>query len=120
MNTRIKAMMIGIAVPLCLTATLSVADSDAAMNACVKAFISTSVPKDRTVAVRTESSASLLQRRRPYAIALTATSRTGQQLATATCRADRNGTIEALNGKPLPSLAAANAKVNLTSADKYK
>ena len=118
MNTRIKGMMIGIAIPLCLSTTLSVADSDVAMNACVQAFVSSTVPKDRPVSVRTESSSSILQRRRPYQIALKATTRSGKQLATATCRTDRDGTVIAMNGKPLPSLAAADVKANLSSADK--
>jgi hypothetical protein len=127
MNTcKHTALWIAIAVPLCLGSALSVADSKAArsemaMAACVKAFVSTSVPKDRQVAVRTENRAAsmVIPRNRPYSIALTATSRTsGEQLAAATCRTNRSGTVIAMNGKSVPTLAAADAKANLTAEDK--
>lgn len=129
MNTRnrTRALFTGIAAPLCLTATLhstaAIADSrtQAAMDACVKAFVSTALPKDQQITLRTEApmSSSLLPRSRPYAIALTATGRdSGKQLAKATCRTDRNGAVLALNGKPTPTLARADAKASLTAGDK--
>ena len=129
MHTRnpTRVLFTSIAAPLCLTATLhstaALADSrtQAAMDACVKAFVSTSVPKDRQIALRTEmpTSSSLLPRARPYAITLTATGQdSGKQLAKATCRTDRNGAVLALNGKPMPSLASADAKASLTAEDK--
>ena len=128
MNTRhrTRAFFTGIAAPLCLTAALhstaTLADSrtQAAMDACVKAFVATSLAKDRQIALRIEAptSSSLLPRARPYAIALTATGRdSGKQLAKATCRTDRNGAVLALNGKPMPSLASADAKASLTAED---
>ena len=118
-------LALAIAVPLCLTSTLSVADpkdaaATAAMDACIKAFISTSVPKDRQVALRTETvGVTVLPRsNRPYSIALTATSRnSGKQLAAATCRTDRNGTVIALSGKAVPSLTAPDAKASLTAEE---
>jgi len=132
MNTR--ALLIGFAAPLCLTATLystsGVADSQTPpapttlratmMDACVKAFVSTAVPKDRQIALRTESptSSSLLPRTRPYSIVLTATTRdSGKRLATATCRTDSKGVVVALNGKPLPSQANADTKASLTAEE---
>jgi len=117
-----KYITLAIAVPLCLTAPLSVADSTpaaatTAMDACIKAFISTAVPKDRQVALRTETrGVTMMPRTRPYSIALTATSRnSGKQLAAATCRTDRNGTVIALNAKAVPSLTAPDAKASLAA-----
>jgi hypothetical protein len=121
MNTRKRiALTLAIAAPLCLTSAWSAADSKTAMDACVKAFVSTSVPKDRQVAVQTEALATtIITRSRPYSIALTATSSSsGKKLATATCRTDRNGIVIALNGKPVPSLATQVAKASLTTEDK--
>jgi hypothetical protein len=120
MNTRKlnRAILISVAMPLCMASALSVADSTTAMDACVKAFVSTSLAKDRSVAVRTESRmSSILTVRRPYAISLTATGKdSGKKLAKATCVADRNGTVLALNGKPPAPLT--EAKAALTAADK--
>lgn len=118
MNTRThaKALAITIAAPLCMAASLSVADSDTAMRACVNAFVNTSLSKDHSVAVDAETAApsALMPRSRSYSIVLTATGKqSGKRLAKATCLVDRDGTIIALNGKPLPVLAAA-----LTAADK--
>jgi hypothetical protein len=120
-----KYITLAIAVPLCLSATLSVADSTpaaatTAMDACLKAFISTAVPKDRQVALRTETrGVTMMPRTRPYSIALTATSRnSGKQLAAATCRTDRNGTVIALNAKAVPSLTAPDAKAGLAAEEK--
>lgn len=111
---RAIVVLVGIAAPLCLS-TPSLADSTAAMEACVSAFVSTALPKDRAVAVQTERprSASLIQRK-PYSIALTATGKqSGRRLAQATCRVDRKGTSLALNGKPVPVSGMGETKVAL-------
>ena len=117
MNTcnRTTGILTGIAASLCFASTASLADSTAAMDACVKAFVSTSVLKDRAVvAVATEAApASSLTQRRSYAIVLLATGKqSGKRFAQATCRVDRNGTAIALDGKPLPT-PVAEAKVAL-------
>jgi hypothetical protein len=110
-HTRIA---LALAAPLYLIATLSVAEATAsstAMDACIRAFISTAVPKDRQVRLHTESlAATMISRGRPYSITLAATSSSsGKQLAAANCRIDRHGNI-ALNGKPITSLTAPDAK----------
>lgn len=118
MNTR-PHVTLASAAALLLSSTLGMADPSpaapaaAAMDACIKAFVSTALPKGRLLAVQTEryAASSIIGRQRPYAIALTATARdSGKQLATATCRTDSKGTVIALNGKPVPSLMAQAAK----------
>ncbi len=117
MNTRnrTKAILIVIAAPLCLASTLSFADPTTAMDACVKAFVRTSLPQDRAVTVQTETplTTSLVQKR-PYAIVLSAVGKqSGKRLAKATCLVGRDGTAIALNGKPLPTPTLAETKVAL-------
>jgi hypothetical protein len=61
----------------------------------------------------------MIPRTRPYSIVLTATSRnSGKQLAAATCRTDRNGTVIALNARAVPSLTAPDAKASLVGEEK--
>ena len=108
-------IVLSVVAPLCLLSMSSVADSTAAMDACVKAFVNTSLSKDRAVAVQTVGvrSASLTQRP-PYLIALTATGKqSGRRLAQATCRVSRSGAITALNGKPLAGPTDGATKVAL-------
>jgi len=82
---------------------LSHANEDAAMNACVKAFVSSSLEKERPFTVKTEESvnSALDQHARAYRIALKATGKnSGKQVAKATCVVDRSGVVLSLNGKP--------------------
>lgn len=130
MNTRTYITLVS-AVALGLSCALSVADPSptasaptpaaVAMDACVKAFVNAAVPKDRQLAVQTEryTASSIIARKRPYAIALTATARaSGKKLASATCRTDGNGAVVALNGRPVPSLVAQTASAaSLTAGD---
>lgn len=70
--------------------------ADAAMDACIEAFISSTLPEDQPVQVRKNSNRGLplASRAAPQQIELTARiGRTGEQVATATCIADRNGVI---------------------------
>ena len=126
MNTRQHITLLS-AAALYLSCTLSIADPSptgpavVAMDACVKAFVSTAVPKDRQLALQTEryAASSVITRQRPYAIALTATARSsGKKLAAATCRTDRNGTVVALNGRPVPASMARDAKASLAAEAK--
>ena len=121
MNTfyRTKGIITSIAVPLCLTPMLSLASPElaresareSAMDACIKAFVNTSLPKSQSVEVRTQGLPERPQSSNdgPYQISLIATDKaTGKRLAKATCLADRNGAILALSGKaPSPLVASA-------------
>jgi hypothetical protein len=103
-------------VPLCLAPMLSLATPELArqpaMDACIKAFVSTSLSKMQSVAVRAEDLPERPRstKNRRYKISLVATDQaTGRRLATATCLADRNGAILAVNGKA-PSALVASAQ----------
>jgi hypothetical protein len=90
------------------------AHSDAAMDACINAFVSSSLEKERPYTVqKTESAASPLDlQARAYRIALTATGKTsGKKVAKATCVVDRSGVVLSLNGKPYSSTALAQTTV---------
>jgi hypothetical protein len=86
------------------------ADADAAMDACVQAFVSANLPKDQPVSVRKIDTIDgpLAVQDRAYRIVLTATGKTsGKKLARATCIVARDGQIVALNGRsPAPRLAS--------------
>jgi hypothetical protein len=116
-RNRGKVFALTIAVPLCMAAGSSVASPDVAMQACVDAFVSSSLAK-QPVAVETQSAVRsvLIPRSRPYSIVLEAKGKeSGKRVARATCLVERDGTVIALNGKPVPALLA---KVTLTAADK--
>lgn len=90
------------------------AHSDAAMDACINAFVSSSLEKERPYTVqKTDSAASPLDlQARAYRIALTATGKTsGKKVAKATCVVDRSGVVLSLNGKPYSSTALAQTTV---------
>jgi len=102
------------AAPLAAQADVVGAHSDAAMDACINAFVSTSIEKERPYTVhKNESAASPLdQHARAYRIALTATGKTsGKKVAKATCVVDRSGVVLSLNGKPYSSNKVAQTTV---------
>jgi hypothetical protein len=110
MNTRTQSFLI---TALLLTAPmLTQANSDAAMDACVKAFVSTSLEKERPFSVRKEESVDspIDQHSRAYRISLKAVGKhSGKQVAKATCVVDRSGVVLSMNGKSLatPTLASS-------------
>jgi hypothetical protein len=110
MNARILVIS-----ALLLTApVLSHANEDAAMNACVKAFVSSSLEKERPYTVKTQESvvSPVDQYTRAYRIALSAKGKTsGKQVAKATCVVDRSGVVLALNGKPYAAPVAGEEAV---------
>lgn len=73
-----------------------------AMNACVKAFVTTSLEKERPYTVKTEDAApsTITQSARNYRISLKATGKhSGAKVAKAECIVDRDGVVLSLNGK---------------------
>ena len=87
----------------------SYADSTAAMDACVKAFLATDIAKDRKVTVQTsrDSVPRPIALSGLYRIEVVAKGReSGQQLARIVCDADQKGTIVAVNGRPTSSVAS--------------
>lgn len=82
--------------------------SDAATNACVTAFVSSSIEKDRPYTVKTkEPTASRYQAARTYRVSLEAKGKqSGKTLAQAECVVDRSGVVLTLNGKPYEASAA--------------
>lgn len=85
-------------------------DYDAAMDACIKAFVSSNVPKGHPVTVRKEDVAAspITIPARAYTIELSAKlAESGKYLARGSCFVDRSGAVTALNGKPLPQQLAA-------------
>jgi hypothetical protein len=113
-KTLLVALLPLFAAPLVTQADTVGAHSDAAMDACVNAFVSSSLEKERPYTVqKSESAASPLdQHARAYRIALTATGKTsGKKVAKATCVVDRSGVVLSLNGKPYSSTALAQTTV---------
>lgn len=103
MNAVARTRALVISALLLSTPALSHASQEAALNACVKAFVSSSLEKDRPFTVQTRESAEtpLDQQVRAYRIAVKATGKhSGKQVAKGTCVVDRNGVVLALNGKP--------------------
>jgi hypothetical protein len=103
--------------PLLAVPALSHADADQAFDACIKAFITTRLEKDRPVTVKREDSVSspIETLSRTQKITLTAVGKeSGKRFAKATCVADRNGTVLSLNGKSFatPALALADAQAS--------
>lgn len=120
MNTaaRTKTFLLAALLP-CLAAPLaSQADplgtrSDVAMDACVKAFVSTNLEKERPFTVRKEESTSPTDMySRAYRIRMTAVGKdTGKRVAQATCVVDREGVVLSMDGKPFATPALADNKV---------
>lgn len=117
MNTRTQSFLI---TALLLTAPmLAQANSDAAMDACVKAFVSTSLEKERPFSVRKEEPADSpidQYNSRAYRISLKAVGKdSGKQVAKATCVVDRSGVVLSMNGKSLATPTLASTPTVLSS-----
>ena len=107
-NVLIAALMPLFAAPLASQA--DVAHTDVAMDACVNAFVASSLEKERPYTVRKQDTATtpLDLQARAYRISLTATGKhSGKKFAKATCIVDRDGVVLSLNGKPYSSAAVA-------------
>jgi hypothetical protein len=103
---------------LSLAATMSLlalpaasrADADAAMDACLKAFVDANVPKEHPVRLEKARTVDgpLAGNEGPYRILLTATgAKSGKKIASGSCTVDRRGEIIAMTGRPVtPQLAS--------------
>jgi len=83
---------------------------DAAMDSCIKAFVSANLPKQHPITVRKEDAVTspISIHSRAYKIVVSAKGlESGKYLARGTCIVDRSGSVVALNGKPLPTQLAA-------------
>lgn len=108
---RLRTLIISAA--LLATPALSHASQETAMNACVQAFVSSNLEKERPYTVKTQQAVQtpLDQHVRSYRVSLKATGKTsGKQLAKATCVVDRSGVVLSLNGKPYGSEAILSAR----------
>ena len=109
-RTRAKRLALIALLPVLAAPVLGHADEKTAMDACVKTFLNSDLAKDRKVTVQTNAdfvprpiSLSGL-----YRIEVVAKGReSGKQLARVVCHADNNGTIVALNGRPVSAVAPA-------------
>jgi len=96
----IAAATVALAVPFATQAH----NYDAAMDACINAFVSENLPKEQRVKVQKEEVADspLSIHSRAYKIVVSAKGvESGKYLARGTCVVDRSGAVIALNGKPL-------------------
>jgi hypothetical protein len=111
-TARIARSFIIAAGTVMLTAPLaSQADnSDAAMDSCIKAFVSANLPKQQPITVRKDDGVAspISIHARAYKIVVTAKGlESGKYLARGTCIVDRSGSVIALNGKPLTTQLAS-------------
>ena len=77
---------------------------DAAMDSCINAFVSSSLPKEQPVKIKKEEAANspLSIHARAYKIVVSAKGvESGKFVARGTCIVDRSGAVIALNGKPI-------------------
>lgn len=118
MHTRIAVAISSLLVLAVAPVTSQAGRSDRAVDACVKAFVDTHVPKDRVVHVVKEKSSSLtdrFDRRRAYTIALKAEgTQSGKILAQARCVANVRGEVMVLDSPP-PATYIAKADVAVTT-----
>jgi len=102
MQIRTKPLLIAAAMPLFAAPMLAQASPSAAMEACVKAVLSSEVAKDRKVIVRKGSIAGPIALSGTYQIEVVAKGReSGTQFARVMCHTDSRGMIVALNGQPI-------------------
>lgn len=111
MNKLTKSLSIAAATMLLAAPFTSQAGTDdAAMDACINAFVAANLPKEQPVTVRKEEVAAspISIHARAYKIIVSATGvESGKRLARGTCLVNRAGQVVALNGKPLPTKLAA-------------
>lgn len=112
MNKLTKSLSIAAATMLLaapFTTQASAAD-DAAMDACISAFVAANLPKEQPVTVRKEEIAAspISIHARAYKIVVSAKGvESGKYVARGTCIVNRDGEVVALDGKPLPTKVAA-------------
>ena len=86
-------------------------NDEAAMDSCISAVVATAkLPKEQRVTVRKEDTAAspLSVHTRNYKIVVSAKgAESGKYFARGTCIVDRNGTVVALNGKPVSTQLTA-------------
>ena len=106
MNTvsRTKSLLFSALLPLIAAPSLSHAATspaaDASLDACVKAFVSANIDKDRHYSLVTSDASSFDPSAARHVVTLKATGKSsGKQLAKATCVVDRNGITLTMNGK---------------------
>ncbi|HEY6643181.1 hypothetical protein [Povalibacter sp.] len=113
MNTVFRPRALIVAALLLASPVISQASEVQAMQACIKAFVSTSLEADRAYTVRTRDSVatSLDHQARLYRILLTAKGKhSGEQVAKATCVTDRSGVVLSFDGKPVRNDAILSAR----------
>jgi len=90
-----------IALPLLVQSHAAQA-ADPEMDACISAFVSTNLPKDQPVKIRRiETAASSIDLSSRSPILLTATSKSGKQVASATCVVTGKAVVLTMEGKPV-------------------
>ena len=118
-TTRTRALSL-LTASLVLAAPLaSEAQTEAAMDACIKAFVATSLSPGHPIRIQKDAyqPTASYGMSRAITISLTAQGATsGKQLAKATCVVDRSGAVIALNGKPVPAHLAGAPKATETTA----
>lgn len=101
--SRTRNLLLCAALPLLAAPLLTHADAtadEAAMDACVKAFVSSKFEKDRPYSVVTKTTSSYDAAASSYRISLTATGKhSGKKFAKATCVVDRGSVVLTMNGK---------------------
>lgn len=111
MNKLTKTLTIAATTVLIAIPFTSHADSDdAAMDACIKAFVAANLPKEQPVTVRKEEVAAspISIHGRAYKILVSATGvESGKRLAQGSCLVNREGEVIALDGKPLATKLAS-------------
>lgn len=112
MNKLTKTLSIAVTTVLMAAPFTSYAgNDDAAMDACINAFVASNLPKEQPVkAVHKEAVAAspISIHARAYKIVVSATGvESGKRLARGTCIVNRDGEVIALNGKPLNTKLAA-------------
>jgi hypothetical protein len=112
MNKLTKTLSIAAAtVLMSVPFTSQAGNDDAAMDACINAFVAQNLPKEQPVkAVRKEDVAAspISIHARAYKIVVSATGvESGKRFARGTCIVNRAGEVVALNGKPLSTKLAS-------------
>jgi hypothetical protein len=103
----ISRLSIAALLPLLAMPSVSSADSTAATDACIQAFLSSDFAKERKVTVEKDSEPTFQPRNQSglYTIEVVAKGRqSGKQVAHMVCEANTKGTIIALNGSPTSAL----------------
>ncbi|HEY4368303.1 MAG TPA: hypothetical protein VGN07_13800 [Steroidobacteraceae bacterium] len=114
-SSSIATLSVAALLPLLAVPGLSRAGAEQAFDSCVKAFISSSLEKERPTTVRFIDPvlSPLLRLDQNYRITLTAVGKySGTKVAAATCITNRDGAVLSMNGKPytMPTLADASTR----------